>query len=73
MEAARQDTATDYKVADISLADAGRKQIQDDLRLWYRDSAGGANASVSEWRSALQSPRLFARYVSDRLAASVLW
>jgi adenosylhomocysteinase len=28
MEAAREDTATDYKVADISLAEAGRKQIE---------------------------------------------
>ncbi|MDA3963595.1 MAG: hypothetical protein PF961_22645 [Planctomycetota bacterium] len=52
--------------------DGARQAIQKDIEAWFHKAGGRDNASVSGWRSALQSPRVFARYVADRLAVSTL-
>lgn len=51
--------------------DAGRKAIQEDVHSWYHGTNGDGLESLADWRGVLQSPRLFARYVSDRLAATL--
>lgn len=50
--------------------DGSTTRIQQDIRAWWLSHRRGARESVSGWQQTLQSPRLFARYVSDRLAAS---
>lgn len=52
--------------------DAASRSIQDDLKAWHYDRRGYTNEVVGGWRIALSSPSYFSRYVSDRLAASVL-
>jgi len=52
--------------------DGARETIQDDIVDWHRDAVGPGNQSVAGWRATLQSPRMFARYVSDRLAVTAL-
>lgn len=52
--------------------DGARESIQDDIIDWHRDAVGAGNQSVAGWRATLQSPRMFARYVSDRLAVTAL-
>lgn len=50
--------------------DSARHDVQDDIASWYDATIGQANQHIAGWRSTLQSPRLFARYVCDRLAAT---
>ncbi len=52
--------------------DAARTEIQEDVHRWYAASRGEANPDIAGWRATLQTPRLFARYLSDRLASSAL-
>ena len=52
--------------------DAGIRSTQDDIKEWYYDRKGKGNEVVGGWELMMSSPRLFTRYVSDRLAASVL-
>ena len=52
--------------------DASRSDIQDDLRAWHRDHVGEGNGPLAGWKSALSSPALFSRYVTDRLAGTVI-
>lgn len=52
--------------------DGARKQIQDDIEHWHQHAVGSDYQSVAGWRAALHSPKLFARYVSDRLAVTAL-
>lgn len=51
--------------------DGNTAAVQDDLRSWWWYNVGDANRRIAGWRTALSSPRLFARYVTDRMAASV--
>jgi hypothetical protein len=53
--------------------DGSRRDIQRDLEIWWKQTRGQANANLAGWRIALSSPSHYLRYVSDRLAASVLW
>lgn len=52
--------------------DAGRKDVQDDLRWWHDHANGAGNATISGWRLALSSPSVFSRYVADRLVETVV-
>lgn len=52
--------------------DSARRDIQEDLEFWYQDVIGTGQNRIGGWQLALQSPRLFARYTSDRLAASII-
>lgn len=52
--------------------DAGRQDVQKDLRWWYDHANGGGNATISGWRLAISSPSLFSRYVADRLVETVV-
>lgn len=54
------------------LFDGATKTVQQDIRAWYEGARGVALEDIAGWRGTLHSPRLFARYVSDRLAGSVL-
>jgi hypothetical protein len=51
--------------------DGHRQDVQDEIEDWYGRSSGTENGSISGWKSVLQSPRLFTRYVADRLALSI--
>ena len=51
--------------------DGHRQDVQDEIADWYGRAVGSENASISGWRSVLQSPRLFTRYVAERLALSI--
>ena len=53
--------------------DGRRRDIQDDMRKWHYYATGKGNQSIGGWELALHTPELFCRYVSDRLAASVLY
>lgn len=53
--------------------DGARRDVQRDLEIWWKQTRGNANANLAGWRIALSSPSHYLRYVSDRLAASVLW
>ena len=53
--------------------DSKRADIQDDIRDWYESTIGINRPSLTGWQGTMQSPTLYARYVSDRLAASFLW
>lgn len=52
--------------------DGARHDVQTDLRAWHDATVGDNVGELGGWQAALSSPRLFARYVSDRVAASVL-
>lgn len=52
--------------------DAARADIQKDVQAWHTETIGAGSISINGWRNALQSPRLFSRYVADRLAATVI-
>ncbi len=52
--------------------DGGRGEIQRDIRAWHRATLGDGLDDIGGWQNVLYSPRLFARYLSDRLAESVL-
>ncbi len=52
--------------------DSRRRDIQDDIKRWYRYAVGKGNETIGGWELTLHTPELFCRYVSDRLAASVL-
>ncbi|TVR13896.1 MAG: hypothetical protein EA401_05800 [Planctomycetota bacterium] len=51
--------------------DAALRSTQDDIREWYQAQRGQGNEVLGGWRTVLNSPSTFTRYVSDRLAASV--
>ena len=51
--------------------DGHRQDVQDEISSWYDRNSGAENANISGWRSVLQSPLLFTRYVADRLALSI--
>jgi hypothetical protein len=51
--------------------DGHRQDVQDEIADWYGRAVGSENASISGWRSVLQSPRLFTRYVAERLVLSI--
>lgn len=53
--------------------DSRRLDIQEDIRSWYRYAVGRGNQTIGGWELTLHTPELFCRYVSDRLAASVLY
>jgi hypothetical protein len=44
--------------------------IQEDVRDWWDDRIGDDHLRLGGWRTALSTPSLFARYVSDRVAGS---
>ena len=46
--------------------------VPEDLRAWHRDHVGEGNGPLAGWKSALSSPALFSRYVTDRLAGTVI-
>lgn len=51
--------------------DGHRQDVQDEITDWYSRNHGSENSSISGWKSVLQSPRLFTRYVAERLALSI--
>ncbi|MFM2091884.1 MAG: hypothetical protein RLZZ127_2373 [Planctomycetota bacterium] len=51
--------------------DGRRAEVQADLQAWWARSQGPAGRPLTEWRQALQSPSLFARYAGWRMAATV--
>ena len=53
--------------------DSKRADIQDDIRDWHQATIGKNRPDLTGWQGTMQSPTLYARYVSDRLAASFLW
>ncbi|NRA38016.1 MAG: hypothetical protein HRU15_07745 [Planctomycetes bacterium] len=53
--------------------DSQRTDIQEDISNWYKRSVGKGNENIGSWELTLHTPKLFCRYVSDRLAASVLF
>ena len=52
--------------------DGGRGEIQRDIRAWHRATLGDGLDDIGGWQNVLYRPHLFARYLSDRLAESVL-
>ncbi|TVR46998.1 MAG: hypothetical protein EA402_01890 [Planctomycetota bacterium] len=52
--------------------DSALRNTQDDIKEWFQHRRGSGNVPLGGWRSVLSSPSVFSRYVSDRLAASVL-
>lgn len=50
--------------------DSQYANVQEDLREWFQSQQGTAQARIGGWKITLASPRLFARYIGDRLAAS---
>lgn len=53
--------------------DSRRRDVQEDIQKWHRRAVGLGNTSIGGWQLTLHTPQLFTRYVSDRLAASVLF
>jgi hypothetical protein len=51
--------------------DAGRIDVQEDVRLWHGRSNGDALPSVAGWRGVLLSPSRFARYAADRMLGTM--
>jgi hypothetical protein len=51
--------------------DGHRDDVQEEIEDWYEHSNGASTANISGWKVVLQSPRLFTRYVTDRLAQSI--
>jgi hypothetical protein len=51
--------------------DGHRQDIQDEVRRWYEKTLSSESNPISGWKVVLQSPKLFTRYVADRLAQSI--
>ena len=51
--------------------DGRRDDVQRDIQAWWRSHQAPSATSVHGWRTTLQSPSLFTRYVCDRLVASM--
>lgn len=51
--------------------DGRRDDVQRDIAAWWRSHQAPSGTSVQGWRTTLQSPSLFTRYVCDRLVASM--
>jgi hypothetical protein len=51
--------------------DGHRQDIQTEIRGWYDEHVAGDSHPLSGWKVALESPRMFTRYVTDRLAQSI--
>ena len=53
--------------------DSASRAVQDDIKAWQYEKRGSGNEVVGGWKITMSSsPSYFSRYVSDRLAASVL-
>ena len=52
--------------------DGQHKAVQQELERWYFSTIGREQRNVSSWRTALMSPQLFSRFVSDQLVADAL-
>jgi hypothetical protein len=51
--------------------DSRRQDIQDEVERWYKRTAGTGSDGISGWKIVLESPRLFSRYVAERLTLSM--
>lgn len=51
--------------------DGHRQNIQDEVRYWYGRTLSAESNPISGWKVALESPKLFTRYVAERLALSI--
>lgn len=51
--------------------DGHRQDIQDEIRLWYGKTLSGESNPISGWKVVLESPKLFTRYVADRMVQSI--
>jgi hypothetical protein len=51
--------------------DAGRTDVQTDLRWWHEHANGDGNPTIGGWRIGLSSPTLFCRYAADRLVETL--
>jgi hypothetical protein len=49
--------------------DSSRQDIQYDIERWYERQI--SHDGITGWRSTLQSPKLFTRYVAERLVTSI--
>jgi hypothetical protein len=49
--------------------DSSRQDIQYEIERWYERQI--TNEGISGWRATLQSPKLFTRYVAERLVTSI--
>jgi hypothetical protein len=52
--------------------DGRRTEVQADLKAWWERTQGPEGRPLSDWRQALQSPSLFARYTGWRMAWTVI-
>jgi hypothetical protein len=50
--------------------DSRTQSIQDALATWWDNTHGSGQASISGWRAALSSPRLYATWLSEALVTS---
>jgi TolB-like protein len=51
--------------------DGHRQDIQDEVRHWYQRTLSAQANPISGWKVVLQSPKLFSRYIAERLAQSI--
>jgi hypothetical protein len=51
--------------------DGRRQDVQQDIERWYERTNGDGSGNLSGWRLVLASPRLFTRYVAERMALSI--
>lgn len=51
--------------------DAGRTDVQTDLRWWHEHANGDGNPTIGGWQLGLSSPTIFCRYVADRLVETI--
>lgn len=52
--------------------DSRRADVQADIASWYRTRQTQEGGKVLDWHSTMQSPSRFARYVADRMTATVV-
>lgn len=52
--------------------DGRRADVQDDISSWYRRRQVEEGGQVLDWKTTLQSPSRFSRYVADRMTATVM-
>ncbi len=52
-------------------SDGHRQDIQDEIRRWYERTLSAESNPISGWKVVLESPRLFTRFVADRMAQSI--
>jgi hypothetical protein len=51
--------------------DGHRQDIQDEIKGWYEATLSAQSNPISGWKVVLESPKLFTRYVAERLVQSI--